>query len=322
MAEISIIVPVYNVEKYLRRCLDSILAQTYTDYEIILVNDGSTDGSLSICEEYARANGKIKIVSKENGGISSARNAGIREAAGKYIMFCDSDDYVHKTWCERLVRTAERHPEALIACDVAFAEPGKGEEDKIIEKTGEIALSYLDLFKLGVSPYSCNKIFRTEIIKDIDLLFDENRRFGEDVGFVVEYCKHCSEIYFISEKLYYYVQVDGSLMHRYYPNLLELHLDLFYCRTVLMNKDELKDYCDIWVYTFYNLLDNVFDERNTEMSFVQKMNFNRRMVKTPQFMFCVDNASGKNESPRFMKLLRKHNYDLIWLFKKITGSKK
>ena len=97
MAEVSIIVPVYQVEKYIRQCVDSILAQTFTDFELILVDDGSKDQSGQICDEYARMDTRVKVIHKENGGLSDARNTGMDQASGKYFMFVDSDDYIAPT---------------------------------------------------------------------------------------------------------------------------------------------------------------------------------------------------------------------------------
>lgn len=102
MCEISIIVPVYKVEPYLRKCVDSILAQTFTDFEVILVDDGSPDNSGKICDEYASKDSRVRVIHKKNGGLSSARNAGIDVARGKYLGFVDSDDYIEKDMYELL----------------------------------------------------------------------------------------------------------------------------------------------------------------------------------------------------------------------------
>ena len=119
MTAISIIVPVYNAEKTLPRCIDSILAQTFTDYELILVDDGSSDGSLSVCSAYAARDSRIRVLHQENAGVSAARNAGLDAAAGKYIMFCDSDDEVEPEWCALLHQEIEAHPDSWVLCGVS-----------------------------------------------------------------------------------------------------------------------------------------------------------------------------------------------------------
>ena len=100
--EVSVIIPIYNSEKYLRRCIDSVLNQMFGDYEILLIDDGSTDCSSEICEKYSEKSSKIKVIHKPNGGVSSACNLGIDNSRGKYLMFCDSDDYVEPEWIETL----------------------------------------------------------------------------------------------------------------------------------------------------------------------------------------------------------------------------
>lgn len=118
MPEISIIVPVYNVEKYLPRCIDSILAQTFTNFELILVDDGSPDNCGAICDEYAQKDSRVVVIHKENQGVSSARNRGLDVAQGKYIMFCDSDDKVDARWCELLHKAITRNPDAWVVSNL------------------------------------------------------------------------------------------------------------------------------------------------------------------------------------------------------------
>ena len=104
---ISIIVPVYNAEKTLTRCVEALLGQTYSNIEILLIDDGSKDRSLDICREFARKDPRLKVIYKKNGGVSSARNAGLDTATGTYVMFCDSDDWVESDWCETLLNAYE-----------------------------------------------------------------------------------------------------------------------------------------------------------------------------------------------------------------------
>ena len=118
---ISVIVPVYKVEKYLKRCVDSILAQTYPCLEVILVDDGSPDGCPAICDEYAREDRRVRVIHKENGGLSDARNAGIDAAKGKFLGFVDSDDYVHPRFYELLLQALKGEGADIAGCDVTAA---------------------------------------------------------------------------------------------------------------------------------------------------------------------------------------------------------
>lgn len=125
---------------------------------------------------------------------------------------------------------------------------------------------------------------------------------------------------FIDEKLYAYVQNGDSIMHRYYSNYFELHLPLFWCRVPLISSENIAEYCDIWLYQFITMLQNVFDRRN-EQSFFEKMKYNQRMINTEEFRFCVNNASGKKENPLMLKLLRKGNYYLYWTVERLSDIK-
>ncbi len=131
MAEISVIIPVFNVEKYLARCLDSVISQSFEDIEIICVNDGSTDSSVEILESYSKFDNRIKVITKENGGLSSARNTGIKYVSGKYIYFLDSDDYISTVALELLYNNAEKYNSDMVICDYIFYDGGAGASSRV-----------------------------------------------------------------------------------------------------------------------------------------------------------------------------------------------
>lgn len=188
MPEISIIVPVYKVEKYLHRCADSILAQTFTDFELILVDDGSPDNCGAICDEYAAKDNRVRVIHKANGGVSSARNVGLDAAIGKYIMFCDSDDWTEPFWVEELYKTAEEHPDMCVVANM-WSVTGEEEICKPIGKTetSKTAKTYYEIWENGVSPYTPNKIYRRDIIESNRLRFDPAIKLSEDLAFNLEY---------------------------------------------------------------------------------------------------------------------------------------
>lgn len=320
MPAISIIVPVYNVEKHLHKCIDSILNQTFTDFELILVDDGSPDNCPAICDEYAKQDTRIKVIHKNNGGLSSARNAGIKNATGKYIMFCDSDDTVDPDWCRMMYDCIKAHPNAWIVCNMWKVTNDK----KTMCHNGAICnkdiLTYFDIFNIGLSPYAPNKIYLLDKLKTNNIFFDDNCRYGEDVEFNVNYCSLCDEIIYIQSPLYFYYENPNGIMNTYRYNLFALNLNMFNARLRLISKENLSDYCDIYLYMFLQWLDNTMDKRN-KMSFIAKMRYNHKMMNTDEFKYCVEHASGEKESPLFMKVVRKHNYYLYWLFQKATNFK-
>jgi len=314
MPTISVIVPVYNTEKYLRRCLDSILAQTFADFELILVDDGSTDKSGAICDEYARNDSRVKSIHKINGGVSSARNLGLTESLGVYVLFCDSDDFVAPTWCEELLELILQYPDSLVLCDIAKDE---SETSFFFEKKATCRtiqeLSYFQLYKKGLSAYSWNKIYCKNKILKLGISFNESVSFSEDVLFNVEYYASCNNVVFLNRKLYCYTQHEDSATGAYNSNVFSMHLLPFRCRLSLLEGQDLKEYCDIWLFHFWNLFENVFDPRNIEMTFLDKMRYNQKMISTDEFQFCLNHASLKGENPLYIKLMKQKNYFLLWL---------
>lgn len=169
MCEISIIVPVYKVEKYLRKCVDSILAQTFTDFEVILVDDGSPDNSGKICDEYAEKDNRVRVIHKENGGLSSARNAGIDVARGKYLGFVDSDDYIDEDMYEILYENLKIHDADISSVELI---PFYGDRYKKANKEKKvIILNKKEAIKSVLEgtqfyAYAWNKLYRKELFKD------------------------------------------------------------------------------------------------------------------------------------------------------------
>ena len=173
MKKISVIVPVYNVEKFLPQCLDSILAQTLTDLEIICVNDGSPDNSLKILEEYAKKDKRIVIINQKNAGLSSARNTGIKAATGEYIGFVDSDDWIEPDFYQNLYQAAKEHNADIVGTGLYNV---KNDKKKVLYsvKKNKIALTMEDKFKIFNMPknnYVCNKIYKKDVICKQDLFF-------------------------------------------------------------------------------------------------------------------------------------------------------
>lgn len=247
---ISIIVPVYKVEKYLENCILSLLNQTYENIEIILIDDGSPDNSGKICDEYAEKDERIKVIHGENAGVSVARNIGIENASGQYLAFIDSDDYVEKTMIERLYTLIKNNEAAISACNVIkFIE---GEELKTNENLEEktkfcsvedaIVLTILDD---NFGNFVCNKLFKKELFKEIR--FPTDRRY-EDVATTYKLlCKADKIAVTTFEGYYYLTKRAGSTTTTNYDS--EIVLDNLKSYTekyeYLVNKCEgIKDYLD------------------------------------------------------------------------------
>ena len=320
MPTISVIVPVYNVEKYIHRCVDSILNQTFTDFELILVDDGSPDNCGAICDEYAAKDSRVRVIHQENGGLSAARNAGIDAAVGKYIMFCDSDDYVSAQWCEIMLRGVELYPRNLVCSNLRKVLEWENAQERVFLREQMRELTYYQLVRTGLSGYSCNKIFSSSVIRENQLRFDEQRKFAEDVPFVIDYCAFVSGFTLIDVPLYYYLQREGSLLHSQRSDILEHQLFTFFIRIPYISDEDIPEYCDAHLYSFIHYFDAVFIPEN-KAPIWKKFHYNQRMLQSEAFCFCVKHATGKNENPLVLRILRTHNYYLFWLFDQLVKLK-
>lgn len=207
---ISIIVPVYNVEKYLDKCIESITNQTYKDLEIILVDDGSQDKCPEICDNWVKRDNRIKVIHKKNGGVSSARNIGIESADGEYIGFVDSDDYIDQSMYKILLENLLRNGADISVCSSYFVyENGT---QKIDSKTSDKICNQkeaVELISYTMNNSLWNKLFRKESI--VKCRFDEEHTFGEDHLFLLQALKNVNKVTFCSRSLYYYVQHKDSI---------------------------------------------------------------------------------------------------------------
>lgn len=198
--KISVIVPIYNAESTINRCVDSILEQSYNEFELILVNDGSKDHSGDICDEYARKDSRIKVIHKANGGVSSARNAGLYAASGEYITFIDSDDYIGR---EYLLLLSKYDFDLTISGLIINGEAKY--PDKFEKYCYNDFDRFLNLYctKSYIrAPWA--KLFKNQIIKNHKIKFDDKLRWGEDYIFVLEYLKYCNNLALLPFALYNY----------------------------------------------------------------------------------------------------------------------
>lgn len=215
MAEVSIIVPVYQVENYIRQCVDSILAQTFTDFELILVDDGSKDGSGAICDEYAMMDQRVKVIHKQNGGLSDARNWGLDQAVGNYFMFVDSDDYIAPMMVECLYKNIVNENADIVACNYLYFFEGDRKKDFSTNIQSEI-LSGKEIFynrknqrNYGIWTVAWNKLYKRETLGKVRFRLG---KYHEDEFWANDIYQMDIKVVTISECLYYYRQRDNSIM--------------------------------------------------------------------------------------------------------------
>ena len=248
MPRVSVIVPVYNASRTLRRCVDSILKQDYRDFEVILVDDGSRDDSVRIAVDYEISDPRVRSVTKENGGVSSARNMGLEAARGEWVAFADSDDWLPMDAIKLLLRETETQKTDMVIGDFYRVFEGKISRKGGIDRGGIINRDkYAEaMMKAPADLYFgvlWNKLYRRELIEDYHVRLDESVNYGEDVIFNLEYLLHVKDIAVLKAPVYYYIRTPGSLV--------EQHVSL---NGIVTMKRNVVRYYD----SFYK---KVFDER-------------------------------------------------------------
>ena len=252
MELISIIVPVYKVEKYLCECVDSILAQTYENFELILVDDGSPDNSGKICDKYAEKDKRIKVIHKENAGVSSARNTGLDNANGEYITFIDSDDIVDKKYLELMQqKLAETNSDMCFCHFDRFDEMGPKENKEYIPEYLEVdfqkpefvnfASAFFNL-KKNVFGSSCRVLYRSTAI---NVRFNTSLIFCEDLVFILNVLLNASSFCSIDNVLYHYRTNMSSALNNYKKNFLSNQLALKKEITLVLNNFDGKQTAEV-----------------------------------------------------------------------------
>ena len=263
MPKVSVIVPIYKVESFLHCCVDSVLSQTFSDFELILVDDGSPDSCGAICDEYAAQDSRVRVVHKQNGGVSEARNTGLNLAVGEYISFLDSDDYMQPELLQTVVETMDTGLDLLIFRHYRFCE-GKMPQAVPFEKYGLIQLTeetarmdfiVEDLLTYRVGWEVWNRVFRRDLIQAYSLRFPNRSMafagFAEDLYFNLCYCAHVRKLIVLDKCLYNYRIHSGSVMHQ---NEKKRNLNRFneLSKAVLQYYQQFDD-CQMLVQDFHTI---------------------------------------------------------------------
>lgn len=328
---VSIVVPVYNAEKYIANCINALQKQIYSNIEIILVDDGSRDKSLEICNMFAANDERIKIVHKENGGVSSARNTGIEMASGEYLMFADSDDMAEPFWVKRMVELAGQWNVNLVICSYRTARnyaEAKQQNGSIKafepvwastrEEFYEI-LGYMMTFRETMfCPW--NKLFLMDIVNSQQLRFPEDMEYGEDFLFNLQYLEYCNGVIETKEQLYIYLlQNPGSLEAKYKPDLYENQMKLYMAAKEFMiahnvyhgfNVENLAYYCANRVIAS---IKNQFHRENRKSEW-EKKQYIKSIFDNPDVResIVIANLHGDQKQINFTDLVKSKQYDMIY----------
>ncbi len=310
---ISIIVPIYNVEKYLAKCIDSIISQTYNNLEIILVDDGSTDTSPKICDDYQKKDNRIKVIHKKNGGVSSARNLGLINSTGEYIGFIDPDDYIEPNMYECLLNTLKSENTQISMC--GYNEIKNNKIDKTIiysQKTISSEKLLKDIFDTTCMGVVWNKLFKRSLFinKETKNYFYENLHYCEDLTMLLNILNPEDHIAMVNKSLYNYIITDSSICHN---SISEKKLSFFtfmstfydvYPKKFPQLSTILKDYC--FDRTVMILIDLYLSDLKDKNTYISKFKQNLKKYHPKGF------------KRRIKRILLLYTSNIFFLYKKLT----
>lgn len=292
---VSIIVPAYNCIKSLECCVGSIRQQTYTNFELILVDDGSTDSSGKLCDKFAAKDDRIRVIHKPNGGVSSARNVGIDAATGEYITFCDSDDYLEPDYLETLVQTAKTNPDCghiwccfqtVTGYQKENAVPNYLSAESVLHYTLN---GYMTLHDMWLDTCPWNKLYTAKIIKESGLYFSEDLSLGEDWLFNLAYIDASAneKIVVVTKPLYNYMRGnDESLDSKYRKDLLDIYRRLndtclSYLRKWKLPTEQIEKFYNSRFYLYEKVLRNTM--RAPDKTKREKIKWNSTFMQSDEF---------------------------------------
>lgn len=267
--KLSIVVPVYNIEEYIAHCIESILSQTYKDFEVILVDDGSVDDSGHICDEFAKIDKRVRVIHQQNKGLVAARKTGVQSAVGEYIGFVDGDDWVEADMYQLLLEKIDNGYEVAI-CDyyLDYSSHFVEYHNKAIVSSGEMKPQLINTtryFEFFISPNVWNKVYKRENLISIQAKIDDQITIGEDAAITFPYFDCIRNVGIVDKCCYHYRQNNASMTHRYNDNLLkrvellfghlattlmqkqDKQIELYrYFMAILCIKNEALDNCTVW----------------------------------------------------------------------------
>lgn len=310
---VSIIVPVYNTKsEYLYQCIDSILKQTYTDFEILLIDDGSLENTFLECERLSLKDDRINVFHKENGGVSSARNMGLDLAKGEYISFVDSDDWIEPNFIEKLVTEINKNDIDLAVSNLIYDKKNSNlyvnrfDEHKIIELNRDEIFRKM-LFEKKIGGFLCNKLFKKALIsKGLDIAL----HYSEDFVFTAEYCQNVCRVIWINSDLYHYRQINSSATNLFTYNKKIITLLDSYKRLEGIYQEELPEEL---IFIIRNTLKIALNLRSRYLiNSINNSNEYYNIINTAKLRFKIVLKSRK------INFLTKINIVLTWMSPRIT----
>jgi glycosyltransferase involved in cell wall biosynthesis len=273
MVNFSIIMPCYNLENYVSRTIENVLQQTYKNFELILIDDGSTDNTLRILRNYERSDHRITVISKENGGVSSARNAGIKVAKGEYLLFLDGDDLIENNLFEAANEIFERNHVDMFSFGYKTTKSSTNEVIRRYSSEGYNKVTFSGVkfqnlyFSKKISQVMCSFIVKRSIVINNFILFDENTKYAEDQEFQLRCNLNCKSIYYVSHEYFYYIQREGSAINQ---RMVREDFDVYFRMESYINDDSKRYYKNYLCYVFVTELRDILT-RGSDKNTVEKL---------------------------------------------------
>lgn len=307
----SVIIPVYNCEEYLRRCLDSLVDQHYSDYELILIDDGSTDQSLAVCREYQEKYPQIKVMTQENGGPSIARNRGLSEASGDYLLFIDSDDYVSDTYFAVLDQTLRRSDADIVMFGSIGSISGLSAPENAALCGNKNIIGFYGSSASGLDYNSCcNKCFKRSAFSGIR--FPEKTVVEEDLIYNLLALDAAESMRFLNVPLYYYDQrTSGSVTTKYNPNKFRCIVQAYDKKkeiTQRWNDERVVEYFRSTYLIMISAAINNLLYKTCPLKYPEKLTAIEEMFLHPDTVECASKASAKSGRALMMKFLIRHRW--------------
>lgn len=253
MIKFSIIIPCYNLENYISKTIENVLKQTYINFELVLIDDGSTDNTLKILKTYEKRDNRIIVISKENGGVSSARNIGISKAAGEYILFLDGDDLIENNLLAKAQEIFEQGNVDMFSfgykktMDDINSVIKRYYSEKYNKKTFTGVYFQNLYFSKKISQVMCSFIIKKSIVMDNQILFDENTKYAEDQEFQLKCNVNCKSIYYEAKEYFYYIQREGSAINQ---KMVRENFDVYFRMNKYIKEDNKRYYNNYLCYVF------------------------------------------------------------------------
>lgn len=300
MVKVSVIVPIYNVEEYINKCIDSILNQTFKEFELILVNDGSTDNSGNICDTYKSIDDRVRVIHKDNGGLSDTRNFGIKSATGEFLYFIDGDDFIHEDTLESMYNSIIKTNSDIAICNM-IRYYGEKDTEKFYSPVGKIkVLDENYRFETLRQPSVCNKMFKSILFNNIKFPL---KKYYEDTFVYHELLFKANRVVLTGKDSYYYRSRRGSIISGGYNKKYFDFIEAVYLRALFLDKNNVHNYADEAYLHLYSSLATAYKNIEANEDEVERLLKKSKLRYNEIFKRIItDNHFSINQKIRFVIL--------------------